>query len=87
MTKNEIIEKTFSREMKPIPLQTEPPYSDEPDEEEFIIEVLQDVLPSDIDIRTCEDLKHLNVECCETCHNFYPHYEMSVIDLPNGGKV
>ena len=26
--------------------------------------------------------------CCDTCHKFYPHYEMSVIDpLPDGGKA
>jgi hypothetical protein len=38
-------------------------------------------------IRTCEDFPHLKVECCPTCHHFYPHYEISVIDLPNGGRA
>lgn len=44
-------------------------------------------LPDGVEIKTCEGFKHLGVECCDTCHNFYPHYEMSVIDLPDGGKA
>jgi hypothetical protein len=44
------------------------------------------VLP-DGDIKTCEDFRRLDVVYCETCHHFYPHYEMSVIDLPLGGKA
>jgi hypothetical protein len=79
MTKIEIIERTL-RQIRPIPFQTE-----EQDEEAFIISVLQDRLP-DGDIRTCEDFKHLGVECCEICHDS-PHYELSVIDLPDGGKA
>jgi len=86
MRKAETISKML-REMGGISLQTEPPFSDEPDEEESIISVLQDSLPADLDIRTCEDFRHLNVECCETCHNSYPHYEMSLVDLPNGAKA
>jgi hypothetical protein len=70
-----------------IPPEHEPPYSDEHSEEEFIISVLRDRLPESVDIKTCEDFRHFNVECCNTCHNFYPHYEMSVIDLPDGGKA
>ena len=27
------------------------------------------------------------VECCDTCHHFYPHYEMNLIDLPDGSKA
>jgi hypothetical protein len=69
MTRNEIIEKTL-RDMELTPPKRETPFSDEPDEEEFIISVLQDRLPSGVDIRTCEDFRHLKVECCETCHNF-----------------
>jgi hypothetical protein len=49
--------------------------------------VLQDVLPDGMDIKVCEDFKHLNVECCKTCHEFYPHYDMSLIDLPGGVKA
>jgi len=86
MNKEEIIAKTI-KDMAPIGLQTEPPFSDEQDEEEFIISVLQDVLPDGMDIKVCEDFKHLNVQCCETYHEFYPHYDMSLIDLPDGGKA
>jgi hypothetical protein len=86
MTKNEIIEKTL-RDMELTPPKRETPFSDEPDDEEFVVSVLQDSLPADLDIRTCNDFRHLNVECCETCHNFYPHYEMSLVDLPGGGKA
>ena len=39
------------------------------------------------EIKTCEDFRHLNVECCDTCHNFYPHYEMKVIELPDGSPA
>jgi len=48
--------------------------------------MLQDLLPADVDIKTCEDFRHLNVACCATCHD-YPHYDMSLIDLPRGGKA
>jgi hypothetical protein len=81
MNKAEIISQTL-RAMK----LTVPPSTDDQDEEAFIVSVLQDKLP-DGDIKTCEDFKHLNVECCDTCHNFHPHYEMTVIDLPGGGKA
>ena len=86
MTKAEIIAKTM-KDITPIGLQTEPPFSDEPDEEEFIVSVLQDVLPDGVGIKVCDDFKHLGVRCCETCHEFYPHYDMSLIDLPDGGKA
>jgi hypothetical protein len=86
MNKAEIIAKTM-KDMTSIRLQTELPFSEEQDEEEFIISVLQDVLPDGVDIKVCGDFKHLNVECCETCHEFYPHYDMSLIDLPGGSKA
>ncbi len=86
MTKNEIIEKTLS-EVGPSPIENEPPFSEEQDEEEFITSVLQDKLPDGVKIKTCEDFKHLGAECCEICHGRYAHYEMQVIDLPQGGKA
>jgi hypothetical protein len=86
MNKTDIISKTLT-DMRLILLNPEPPFSEEPDEEEFIISVLQDVLPEGVDIRLCDDFKHLGVECCETCHNFYPHYDMSLIELPGGEKA
>jgi hypothetical protein len=30
---------------------------------------------------TCEDFDHFDATCCDTCHAFYPHYEMSVVLL------
>lgn len=86
MNKAEIIAKTM-KDMTPIGMQNAPPFTEEQDEEEFIISVLQDLLPTDVDIKVCDDFLHLNVRCCETCHEFYPHYDMSFIDLPDGGKA
>jgi hypothetical protein len=43
-------------------------------------------LPEGEGIKSCEGFKHLGVQWCDTCHNFYAHDEMSVIDLPDGGK-
>jgi len=74
-------------DMRPIPLQTGPPFGDEPDYEEHVLETLHEKLPEGVDIKTCDDFKQLGVECCETCHRDYPHYEMSLIDLPDGGKA
>lgn len=48
---------------------------------------LQGVLPYHVDIRTCEDLKHLGVRCCQTCHGENVRYEMSLIELSDGGKA
>jgi hypothetical protein len=53
--------------------------NDEPAYQTIVIAELQRKLPEGVEIKTCEDFKHLNVECCDTCHNFYPHYEMKVI--------
>jgi hypothetical protein len=36
------------------------------------------------DIITCDDVK-VGTECCSICHGFYPHYEMDVVELPEGG--
>ena len=75
MTQNEIIEKTL-KDMSPL----------EPDEKVIIVAELQGRLP-DTEIKTCDDFKHLNAACCKICHTFYPHYEMKLIDLPDGAKA
>jgi hypothetical protein len=77
VTKSDIIEKTL-REIVPRIEEREELYS--------VMAELQERLP-ETDIRTCEDFRHLNVTCCDTCHTFYPHYEMSLIDLPDGAKA
>ena len=35
------------------------------------------------EITTCGELQ-LAVECCPPCHGFYPHYDMYVVELPDG---
>jgi hypothetical protein len=70
VTKNEIIEKTL-KEIGPRLDEHEVPYSEEPDREEIVIAELQKRLP-ETGIKTCEDFRHLNVRCCNTCHTFYP---------------
>jgi hypothetical protein len=77
VTKNDIIEKTL-REIVP--------RIEESEELCSVIADLRERLP-DTDIKTCEEFRHLNVTCCDTCHTFYPHYEMSLIDLPDGAKA
>jgi hypothetical protein len=61
--------------------------NDEPEYQELVIAELDRKLPNGVEIKTCEDFCHLNVKCCDTCHKFYPHYEMRVIDLPDGSPA
>jgi hypothetical protein len=61
--------------------------NDEPEYQELVIAELDRKLPNGVEIKTCEHFRHLNVKCCDTCHNFYPHYEMKVIDLPDGSPA
>jgi hypothetical protein len=85
MKKAEIISKTLAamRDISPAHEQS----SDESDYEKIVVAELERRLPDGVDIRTCEDFGHLNVQCCDTCHNFYPHYEMKVIALPDGSPA
>jgi hypothetical protein len=85
VTKNEVIEKTLN-EIGPHLEEHEQPYSERLDWEEIVIAELQVRLP-DTEIKTCEDFRHLHVTCCDTCHTFYPQYEMSLIDLPGDVKA
>ncbi len=85
MTKDEIIAKTL-RELKLMPLESQPPSSDEQALIDYVTAELMEKLPDGIDIRTCDDFKHLGAQCCETCHEL-PDTEMYVIDLPDGGKA
>jgi hypothetical protein len=85
MAKSEIISNTLSHEMKRVSSEREPT-SDERDYERIVVAELRRRLPEGEGIKSCEGFKHLGVQGCDTCHNFYPHDEMSVIDLPDGGK-
>lgn len=58
MTKAEIIERTLEG------------YGCEEEYRQVVIDELHKRLPEGMDIRTCEE----KVECCDTCHNCYPHY-------------
>jgi hypothetical protein len=65
------------------------PQRDDADYEKVIVAALEKSLQNvepDIDIRTCEDFSHLNVKCCECCHGLYQHYEISLIEIENGGS-
>lgn len=77
MTKAQIIEKTLD-EIGRARLEL--------GEEEVVIAELGRRLPDGADIKTCGDIKNLGVEC-DDCHTVYPHYDMSLIDLPVGGKA
>jgi hypothetical protein len=84
MTKVEIISQTL-KNIGVSPTQGKLLFDGEQDEEAFIISVLRDVLPEG-DIKTCEDFRHLEVDCCNLCHE-HSHYDMSVIKLPDGEKA
>src|ERR1035441_382876 len=75
MTKQEIIETTLKA------------MGWSPEENETVIIELEWRLPDNLDIKTCDDFKHFNVECCDTCHTFYAHYDMYLIDLSEGGNA
>lgn len=89
MKKAAIIAKTLAC-MNNLSSQEELSLTSDPDEEEIIIETveakLREIEP-DRDIRTCNDFSHLRTECCEICHAFSPHYEMSLLDVEGGGKA
>jgi len=36
------------------------------------------------DYLTCEDFDHFDITCCDTCHTFYPQYEMWFVVLNDG---
>jgi len=54
-----------------------------PFDEEATAALLQSLLP-DVELVTCEDLCHLDVDCCEICHTFFPENELSVVEIPEG---
>jgi len=86
--KNEIIGKTLAEMNQACEgvggSEREP--SEELDDEELVIVTLRERLP-DRDFNTCEDFEGLKTQCCDTCHRFYPHYDMYLENLPTGGKA
>jgi hypothetical protein len=57
---------------------------DEYDRSITIPELMKRLLDSDI--MTCKDLD-FPVECCDSCHCFYAHYDMDLVDLPDARKA
>ena len=43
---------------------------------------LRDISP-EVDVVTCEDLRHLGIECCPVCHNEFPD-EQQLAELELG---
>jgi hypothetical protein len=88
VTKNEIITKTLAEMSQHFCDDggAECGHDEEPDYEELVIATLREQLPDD-DVNTCEDFEGLKAQCCETCHRFYPHYDMYLESLPTGAKA
>ena len=88
MTKQEIITLTLQQ----IEYRQNPPPEEIADcvgiegYDDFVIAELNEQLPEG-EIKTCEDFKHLNVECCETCHRYYPHFDVKLVTLPDGSTA
>jgi hypothetical protein len=88
LTKNEIIKKTLAemnQDCRDFGGSKREP-NEELDREELVIVTLREQLPDD-DVNTCEDFEGLKAPCCDTCHRFYPHYDMYLENLPTGGKA
>src|SRR5664280_3479681 len=82
MKKEEIIE-NLRKELTEL-------YSEDPEYLAMAIECVESNLSredSNANIRTCADFSDLNIECCQTCHHFYPHYEMQLVDIESGGNA
>jgi hypothetical protein len=74
LTKWEVIDKTLN-EMNPAE-----------DYAEVVISELKSKLP-DREFATCEDIVRTGVLCCDTCHRFYPHYDMYLMHLADGTQA
>ena len=44
-------------------------------------------LPAVQAFKTCEDFRHLNAQCCDSCHGHYELYEMHVVPLPEADSA
>ena len=89
MNKLEIIKKTLF-EFEDRDPEDGTPYVFDPYSHGHVIEALRAALAGvgdDVDVKTCSDLSYLNVDCCQTCHAHYPHYEMTLVSLQGGGKA
>jgi hypothetical protein len=86
MTRGEIIEKTLEEMGLLLPSKMAAPWSSETGSLSVVITELQRRLPYG-NIKTCGAFKYLNAACCDACHTTSPHYDMTLVDLPDGGKA
>ena len=86
MTRGEIIEKTLKEMGLLLPSKKATPWRSEAGSLSEVITELQRRLPFG-NIKTCGAFKDLNAACCDTCHTTSPHYDMTLVDLPDGGKA
>jgi hypothetical protein len=89
LKKAAIIAKTLA-DIKTVSSDEELSFAGDLDEEEIVIQTLEAKLwevEPDREIRTCSDFGHLLTECCEICHTFSPHCEMSLLEVEGGGKA
>jgi hypothetical protein len=89
LKKAAIIAKTLA-DIKTVSSDEELSFAGDLGEEEIVIQTLEAKLREiepDGEIRTCSDFGHLLTECCEICHTFSPHYEMSLLEVEGGGKA
>jgi hypothetical protein len=86
MTKGEIIKKTLMEMDTHWSWGQGSQPGEEADHARTVVAELQRRLP-DGKIKTCGAFSHLNAYCFDSCHAFYAHYDMKLIDLPDGGKA
>lgn len=89
LKKAAIIAKTLA-DMKAVSNDEEMNFARDLGEEEIVIQTLEAKLREiepDREIRTCCDFGHLLIECCEICHTFSAHYEMSLLEVEGCGKA
>jgi len=88
MTKNEIIDATLKamREDQGLLAIGEADDDDTNEYEAIVIATLMERLPEG-DVRTCDNFRHLGVECCNICHTFYAHYDMYLETGPDGNHA
>jgi len=84
MTREQLIEKSLQamRQAPGLLAASEPEDQSTDEYDAIVIATINERVP-DCEFKICGDLA-LEVECCESCHTFYPHYDMYLETLPNG---
>ena len=91
MQKTEIIQRTVAAmrgEGGLLEADTEQPGGDSDDyPSSVVLPTMMQRLPDGVSINTCADFQHLQIACCEMCHQLYAHVDMYLEDLPNGNSA